>query len=144
MTREDAGHYAAKHKDNRELNPALAEAVQKRAVKTEMACAVAFQTAEETGNSPAEVGRTLDLLEIKIVKCQLGLFGFEPQSGKVKPAEQISAELKEALLSGLKEGRVPCAECWAIAARLNLTKMAVARACDKLGLKIGHCQLGVF
>jgi len=144
MTHYDNGHYAAKHKGHQEPNPVVVELLKERAADGEASCAVAHQIAEEVGLAPAEVGRNIDLLEIKIVKCQLGLFGYRPENRKVKPADEIEPGLEEAIKAGLKDGSLFCSEAWAIADRMGLTKMAVSSACEKLGLRIRRCQLGAF
>jgi len=41
-------------------------------------------------------------------------------------------------------GRLPCAVAWSIAVRFNMTKRDVANAAEKLGVRIGQCQLGAF
>ncbi len=41
----------------------------------------------------AEIGVTLDLLEIRIGKCQLGLFGYKPVSKAVAPAAVLVGEI---------------------------------------------------
>jgi hypothetical protein len=53
----------------------LTAAVRAEARDGRIACAAALALAERTGVSPAEVGRTCDLLKIKIAACQLGCFG---------------------------------------------------------------------
>ena len=110
-----------------------------------LSCAEAFRIAQEMSVEPSEVGRALDLLEIRIIKCQLGLFGHE--KGKrliVKPAETVPPDLEEALRAGLVNGRLPCATAWEIAKRFNLPKMDMTSACERLNLHISQCQLGAF
>jgi hypothetical protein len=145
MTHRDEGHYAEKHGARTQLDQAVADAIRKASVGEEVSCAEAFRIAQEKGVEPSEVGRTLDLLEMKITKCQLGLFGHE--LGKhliVEPAEAVSPELEKALRAGLADGRLPCAAAWEIAKRFALPKMDITAACEKLNLRIRQCQLGTF
>ena len=100
--------------------------------------------AKEQRVAPEEAGRTLDLIEISIEKCLLGLFGYGPQKKIVRPAESVSAELEKAISANLTDGRLPCVKAWNIADTLHLSKMDVAAACEKLGMKISRCQLGAF
>jgi len=144
MSHEDAGHYKNKHPLGSEPDAALAEILRKKMTPEGLPCVVAFEIAVEEAVSPFEVGRAADLLEVPITKCQLGLFGYKPQKRIVKPAEQVSAELREAISQGLENERLPCRTAWAIAEKLHLPKMAVSSACESLKIKIGPCQLGSF
>jgi hypothetical protein len=144
MTREDRGHYGKKHAHDKKIDPAVADVVKKRAAEGEMPCAVAFVIAEDLGVSPGEVGFTIDMLEIRLIKCQLGLFGYVPQKSIVKPAQSIPEALAESLRSSLINEKLPCAAAWNIATRMGIGKMAVSSACETLGIKIRPCQLGAF
>jgi hypothetical protein len=144
MTHRDAGDYSKKHGPGETPNPAVAKAVNEAAVDGEIACAKVFAIASEQGISPAEAGKTVDLLKIRLNKCQLGLFGYSPEKSIVKPAEQVSPELESALRKGLAEERLPCATAWRIAEELNLKKMDVSSAAEALGIRIKPCQLGAF
>ena len=145
MTHRDEGHYAEKHGARAGLDQAITEAIKKHAIGGKLSCVAAFRIAEEMSIKPSEVGQALDLLEMKITKCQLGLFGHE--EGKhliVKSAETVLPDLEKALRAGLLNGRLPCATAWDIAKRFNVPKMSVTAACEKLNLRIGQCQLGAF
>lgn len=52
----------------------LIELIMKRQTDQRISCQTAFELAEETGVSRAEIGRLLDELKIKIHSCQLGCF----------------------------------------------------------------------
>jgi hypothetical protein len=145
MTHRDEGHYAEKHSARAQLNRTIADAIRKCSAERKVPCTEAFRIAEEMNVQPSEVGRALDLLEIRIIRCQLGLFGHE--RGKrliVKPAETVPQDLEEALRAGLVNGRLPCAIAWEIAKRFNLPKMGITSACERLNLHISQCQLGAF
>ncbi|MGM0453557.1 MAG: hypothetical protein ACQERN_10380 [Thermodesulfobacteriota bacterium] len=116
----------------------------KRSKSGELACARAFGAAEELGVLPATVGRYADEMGLHLVKCQLGLFGYEPEKKIVQPRDSVSPELKAAISDGLADGRLPCAAAWEIADRLGLKKMDVSGACETLDIKIKPCQLGAF
>jgi len=144
MTKEDRGHYAEKHAPDKKIDPAVADVVKKRAVDGKIPCAVAFDIAKNLNVSPGEVGFTVDMLEIRLIKCQLGLFGYAPQKSIVTPAESVPQALEEAIQSRLKNGELPCAAAWEIATTTGISKMAVSSACETLGVKIRPCQLGAF
>jgi hypothetical protein len=144
MTDNNAGHYAGKHGTSAVIDPVVRDAVLKRAPKGELPCAVAFELAKELRVLPDAVGRAADLLELRLVKCQLGLFGYSPQKSIVKPAVSVSQELEEAILGGLINNRLPCKTAWDIAEQLRIQRMRISGACDALSIKIGPCQLGAF
>ena len=146
MAQEDKGHYAAKHK-NTTLDERIATAVKSKADGGQLACRVAEQLAAELGVPMAEIGRTADLLEIRIGGCQLGLFGHTPEEKGVKPADEVSHSLEiiiRSRLVGGPKGPIPCAAAWDIAALQGISRLKVSAACEKLGIKIKPCQLGAF
>jgi hypothetical protein len=136
--------FAVKHGKNVIINPALAAKIKEKAIDGRLACAVAFKISEDMDVKPADVGISLDLLEVKIAKCQLGIFGFEKGNKIVKPVEQVSDPFEKAIREGLIDGKLPCIRAWQIAEMLGAGKMDVASACDSLGIKISPCQLGAF
>ena len=144
MTHEDRGHYAGKHDPDRRVNPEIAEAVKKGAVNGEIPCAAAHKTAGDLKVTTAEVGFTADLLEMRIVKCQLGLFGYVPEKKIVRPAEKVSQDLEGAILESLDNGRLSCRSAWDIAEKFGTGRMQVSSACEALKIKISSCQLGAF
>jgi hypothetical protein len=144
MTSKDKGHFAMKHPPDRKVNPSIAAAVKARASGGEIPCAVAFEIAETRNAAPEEVGFTIDRLEVQVIKCQLGLFGYGSKKKLVKPSQAITSSLKEAVQQSLVQDRLPCKAAWDIAARLGLRKMEVSSACEALGIKISSCQLGTF
>ncbi|MBW2208965.1 MAG: hypothetical protein JRG79_18840 [Deltaproteobacteria bacterium] len=144
MTHLDKGHFAKKHPSDQQLNTTIADKIKEHVSEDEITCAAAHGIAEALKISPAEVGSTVDLMEIRIVKCQLGLFGYIPQKRIVKPADDVPAPLQEAILKNLVNERLPCASSWQIAGDMGLRKMEVASACEALQIKVTPCQLGAF
>ena len=128
--------------------PDIVTAVRERAREGVLRCAAAFRIAEELGVSPLAVGETADAMEVRLVRCQLGLFGYFTEKGErksiVEPAEEVSPKLEQAIREGLILGRLPCAVAWAIAVQLGTSKLYVANGAEKLGIRIGQCQLGAF
>jgi hypothetical protein len=144
MAHEDAGHYAAKHPSGTPYDPALAAALKEIAVDSRITCTAAHDLAGASKVSPAEIGKTADLLEFRVIECQMGLYGYSPEKRIVKAAEQVSDDLRARLLAATNDGRISCASCWKIAQTLGIERMAVADACEGLGLKVKPCQLGAF
>ena len=81
MTHSDKGHYAAKHAPGQRPDEKISALVRLKVEEGKLPCADAERISTELGTTMAEVGRTLDLLEVRINRCQLGLFGYE-QKGK--------------------------------------------------------------
>ena len=133
-----------KYENDNQPDPAITQEIQVRLRKDALACAVAFDIAGKLGCTPAEVGRTADLLHVSLVKCQLGLFGYKPQKKIVDSRMPQEPALGDAIRDGLVDDRLPCKTAWRIAAQFGVPKMTVSSACEALGIKIKPCQLGAF
>jgi hypothetical protein len=144
MAHEDAGHYAAKHPQGTELNAAIAAEIEKQAENQALSCAAAHGIAERLKVAPADVGRNMDLMEIRLTKCQLGLFGYGPEKKIVAPAKSVSADLEAAIQAAAVDGRLSCEGAWRLAARQGIKRLALSAAVEALGLKVKPCQLGAF
>jgi hypothetical protein len=144
MTHEDAGHYAAKHPAGTQTDPAIANAIKDNLKGTHLSCAAAHRIAESLDAAPSDVGINVDLLEGRIMKCQLGLFGYGKEKKCVKPAETVQDGLETAIRSELVDNRLSCLKAWQLAQQLGLTRMNISEACETLGIKIKPCQLGAF
>jgi hypothetical protein len=147
MTHKDSGKYAAKHPSGTKINDKIAVAVRDKTKDGRLSCAAGEKISRDLGVKISEVGVTADLLEIKINKCQLGLFGYgeKPNLGKdISAKGPVSEELKKALEGAVKNGEITCAVLWMTADRLGATRKAAASACDALKIKIRMCQLGAF
>jgi hypothetical protein len=144
MTRKDEGHFSKKHAPDRKVDPKIADAVKSKAVDDAMSCTVAFEVSANLKLPPDEVGFTMDSLEIRVIQCQLGLFGYKPSKRVVKPSQVVAPSLKEAIQGALVGGRLSCRAAWDIAEKLNLRKLEVSSACETLKVKISSCQLGTF
>lgn len=145
MTHADAGHYAAKH-PNEKIVPAIAEAIAVKEKEGSITCAAAHTIARKAGCDPSVVGINIDLLEKRIRRCQLGLFGYGVKNKKaVKPASMVAAPLKRAIRKAMGgKGHLGCLSAWNLAQQQGLTKLELASACEAMGVKIKTCQLGAF
>jgi len=144
MTRRDAGSFAAKRPAGEQADPRIARAIGTRVKDNEYACHHAEQLAAELVEPLEKIGATLDLLGVRIARCQLGLFGYAPESRIVKSANAVTPELEGAIRQALVNDRLPCAAAWAVAKAQGLPRMKVAEACEFLRIKIKPCQLGAF
>ena len=144
MTHKDRGCYAKKRLPGLKLNPAIAEAVKQGSSDGKISCAAAFKVARKLKATPGEVGVTIDLLEIPVIQCQLGLFGYGPPDKRVMAAETVPPALEAAIRESLVKEKLPCASAWEIAAEFNMAKREISSACETLKIKISSCQLGTF
>lgn len=143
MTHEDKGHFAAKHKDQK-INKAIAEKIRQLADDNCLICFSAHKAAAELKVSPSEIGVQTDLLEFRIARCQLGLFGYSDGKKRFDPDIEIGSALNEHLEKRNKDGKISCLECWNIADNLKIKKLDIGSACEKKNIKIKPCQLGAF
>jgi len=125
-----------------ELEGAIREAL----IEDKLPCARAFAVSEEYGVSPRSVGREATRLRIRISRCQLGLFGYDDLGNKriVKPAKEVSEELKAAITSRLVAKKLSCTAAWEIASEFKLSKLEVSSAVEALKIRFSDCQLGCF
>lgn len=143
MAHQDAGHYAGKHPD-KTIDPDIAGMLQERADQGAITCAAVHSVAGKLSIPPAEAGIQADLLELRLTRCQLGLFGYPPEGKRLNPDFKVPENLAEALKSAAKDGRIPCKVCWETAESLGVSRPDAGSACEKLGLKIKPCQIGAF
>ena len=144
MTREQGPKFSEKHGADTQIDPAVKRKVEDKTKNNEISCAIAFQIAKDLKATPADVGKGIDLLDIRLAKCQLGLFGYSPEKKAVKPKLPESRDLEEAIRMALAEKNLSCRDVWDIALRFNVPKMSVSAACEALDIKIKPCQLGAF
>jgi len=143
MTHEDAGNYAGKRQNN-ELNQSIAAMIREKISEKTISCAEAHNIATKLNVDPAEVGTTIDLLEIRLNKCQLGLFGHGKEKNIPELTDDVNPEIKSAILSALVNGRLACFAAWEISKKFKISKPMVSAACELMKIKIAPCQLGAF
>jgi hypothetical protein len=146
MTKKAGDSFAAKHGQDAKAGIAAAvrEGLEKAAQAGTLSCAAAFKLSVDLQQPPAEIGKASDLLGIRLVKCQLGLFGFAPEKKVVRPAAAVDPALEDAIRAALQDGRLACRLAWELAERFRMPKMDVSAACEALGIKVKPCQLGAF
>jgi hypothetical protein len=143
MTKKNKGQFAQKH-PGLTLDERIAQEIRDQVLEGGLFCAVAFKIARDLSITPGDVGRSADLMELPILKCQLGLFGYAPQRRVVKPAESVAPDLEKAIQKELVDDRIPCSTAFSLAEKFNIPKMVVSSVCEKMGIKISSCQLGAF
>lgn len=131
------------------VEKALAEKIRASLKDGTLSCAAAFAVARALGLRPMEVGRAADFLEIRLTRCQLGLFGF-PRTGGGWEAASVSgipepAGLAEEIrFSRESEEGATCLSLWKIAESYRLPRLRIGRMADRIGVPIRACQLGAF
>jgi len=83
MTHKDQGRFFAKHPPNMQVNEDLKKEILEQAKNNRISCKKAEEISRELGFSLEETGRTIDMVNIKITKCQLGLFGYGEEHQKL-------------------------------------------------------------
>jgi hypothetical protein len=136
--------FADKHGSQAQLNEPIKDAINRRVNNNELSCAAAFKIADELNVSSSAVGQTADLMEITLVKCQLGLFGYSPEKKIVKPKAPGNPNLESTIRDSLVSGKLSCKKAWEIARSFDVPKMTVSAVCEQLRIKIKPCQLGAF
>ncbi len=136
--------HSKKHGPDEHPNTAIKVEIEKRGEHQKLSCAVAFSIVESLGVTPAEVGKTADLIDFELITCQLGLFGYSPNKKAVKPKESTQQSLKDAISAALIDGKLPCKAAWDLADRFNVPKMIVSGICETMNIKVKPCQLGAF
>ena len=95
MKRQNGKKFADKHGSGAQIDSRIKDALGQQTRNNEVPCAVAFKIADALQVSPADVGKTADLLELELVKCQLGLFGYKPDKKIVKPKAAENPDLEQ-------------------------------------------------
>ena len=144
MAHEDKGKYFKKHPQDTKIDDDLKKEILEQVKNNNFSCKKAEEIAGELGFTLEEIGKAIDILNINIIKCQLGLFGYGETKKVVQPAKEITPELKESITSAMENERLSCLAAWKIAGKLNISRLKVASACEALQIKIKPCQLGAF
>lgn len=143
MGHQDKGHFAAKHKE-RQLIEEIAEKIKSHSHNGAITCSAAHQVCKALILPPSEIGIQIDLLELRITECQLGLFGYSNGEKRINPEIDISPDLENRLEKESIDGRISCLSCWNIAGSLKTKRLDIGSACEKKNIRIKPCQLGSF
>lgn len=126
------------------MNQEIAVQIKESLTEGRLPCPSAFKVARRLEISPQQVGEVADELDVRISRCQLGLFGYWPEGKLLEPVQEVGEELRARIRDRMVEGGLPCATVWDIAHELTMKRIDVARAADGLGIRITQCQLGCF
>jgi hypothetical protein len=124
----------------------VSERLHDRAVWEGLPCESAFDLARTEGLAPLELGHQANESDIRIIHCQLGLFGYKAFGEKrlAVSLPSLPTDVPEALRAASKGDELPCAAAWRVAADFGLPRLVVGELAERIGLRIVRCQLGCF
>ncbi len=143
MGHQDKDHYAKKH-PHAKLDHAIAPLIQQAENDGILACADAHRIAKQTHCTPEDIGIQADLLELRLSKCQLGLFGCISGNKNFNPDARITLAVRKIILEKQSDGRIDCKTCWDIAKECKISRIDMGTFCEQLEIRIKPCQLGAF
>ncbi|KAF0154972.1 MAG: hypothetical protein FD159_2376 [Syntrophaceae bacterium] len=144
MVHQDKGKFFEKHPVGTKVPEDLKQEILNQVADNNIACKAAEKIALKMKTKLGEVGVVIDMLNINIAQCQLGLFGYDGKSKQVSEASSVSPELETGICAALTDGRLPCAAAWKIADQFKIKRLDLCAACEKLKIKVKPCQLGAF
>ena len=128
--------------------PEIEAAIRERLVDGKLPCASAFAIVDAFEVEPLEVGWTANVMDVRLTRCQLGLFGYPGKQGwnEHNTAEQpVPLGMPEAIgVARDEDGTLPCITAWEIASEFKASRMLAGYVADRRGVKITPCQLGAF
>ena len=130
------------------MDEQLRQAVLDRLEENHLTCQQAHAIAKELAVEPLDVGRAADGVDVRISRCQLGLFGYGSKAAGthkvVCPMAKVPPLLEAVLRAEASEKGIPCIAVWNIADRLGHSRQETSNAIEGLGLRVSVCQLGCF
>ena len=144
MAHQDKGKFFEKHPAGTKVPEDLKQEILKQVTDNNIACKAAEKIAQKMKTRIGDVGVVIDMLNINIAQCQLGLFGYDGKKKLVQAAASIPPELEKSITATLVNERLSCIAAWEIADKLQIKRADVCAACEKLKIKVKPCQLGAF
>ncbi len=127
-----------------DINEELVKEVLAASKENEITCQACFEVADSLNEQVALVGVALDDQGIRIVECQLGLFGYKPDKKRVEPVKPDDPSILDAVKQSSLEGAIKCSATWELADRFKTEKQTISDTCQYLNIKITNCRLGAF
>ncbi|MBW1971874.1 MAG: hypothetical protein JRI44_03390 [Deltaproteobacteria bacterium] len=56
----------------------------------------------------------------------------------------MDKNIEEIIKEMARDGKIPCAVCFKLAEKYNISKKEVGKILNRLGIKVSQCQLGLF
>ena len=115
----------------------------------QLSCAAAQKIAEKLCIEPLKVGNQANEIDIRITRCQLGLFGYAPKKGMpgyktVKKLDTLPEPASASVRGAASNGKAPCLELWKIGEKYKLKRSDIGDIAETLGIKVSPSQLGCF
>jgi hypothetical protein len=128
------------------MNRDITQRLRAAAVGEELPCMAAFELVETEGLPAIELGRAATDAGIRIIHCQLNLFGYRAFGEKRLPitVQMVPESVAEAVREAADGDRLTCAAAWSLAGTLGLPRPMIGQVAENLGVRIVHCQLGCF
>jgi hypothetical protein len=130
------------------MDERLYEAIRERLEDGKLPCNQAHAIAQILDVEPLTVGFAANDADIRISRCQLGLFGFGPKAERkhkiVHPMDKVPERLAARLRAKADRGDITCTAIWEVADGLGYKRIEASSAVEAMGLKVSRCQLGCF
>jgi hypothetical protein len=130
------------------MDERLRQAMLERLEDGKLPCNQAHAIAQIVDVEPLTVGFAANEAEIRISRCQLGLFGYGPKAeGKhkiVQAMDDVPERLAARLRAAADGGNITCTDVWRAADGLGFKRIEASSAVEAMGLKVSRCQLGCF
>ena len=131
------------------VDPQIEAAIRERSADGLLHCAQAFVVAKQLDVSPSLVGLNADALDIRLDRCQLGLYGYPGHTKGWEVTDMSTYAVPDGLEDAIRavtgaDNHITCAQTWEIAANFSVPKMLVGYIADKMNVHIVQCQLGAF
>ena len=130
------------------MDERLHRAMLERLQDGQLPCNQAHAIAQALDMEPLTVGFAANDADIRISRCQLGLFGYGPKAeGKhkiVHPMEEVPERLAARLRAAADGDRITCEAIWKAADGLGYKRIEASSTAEAMGLRVSRCQLGCF
>jgi hypothetical protein len=130
------------------MDERLRQAMLERLEDGKLPCNQAHAIAQILEITPLTVGLAANEANIRISRCQLGLFGFGPKAeGKhkiVHPMDEVPERLAARLRAQADKNGITCTTVWKVADGLGYKRLEASSAVEAMGLKVSRCQLACF
>ena len=123
MTINSKKNFAAKHNSDLKPDIIIQQEITKLINNNLLPCKAAFKIAKKLGVSAEQVGKTADLINCRLIGCQLGLFGYKTKNNKAMSegpsndnlpkglAKDLPKDLKQAITDRLVHEKLRCKDC---------------------------------
>jgi hypothetical protein len=114
-----------------------------------LTCQAAHLIAGELDADPLYVGDQATAIGARIVRCQLGFFGYAEKKGMpgykiVRKLDSVPQAVAAAVRQAARDGEVSCAALWEIGHAQGISRSDMGNVTETLGVKVRPCQLGCF